>query len=793
MSDFSKFLNVDKNVLIEWIFDDTDFVAENYNVINNLNEGTRNFLSTTNLNKKNNNVFTVDEVARRYSKIDTEQFSFLQEQSYFSSNVPYNTVRFNFPTSFDFASLDYKGFIIRISTLDFHNKKIIPISNFFYDDTDINRQSQIQIRNKFLYNSTEWSKYIEFKIPDLEYVANQREVDEEGLNKPIDNTINYELTNGIGLSLNAPIFIEFAFITAVEDKFGIRYFTTTSKYNVSLPKIPEYQNLTAEVRESTQGDYFEIYGEWNGSNENFDDFIERLESRGLKIKVEYDVSLYEENILQRTQTFTISENFSQKIIYRPIIIFSNTTAIIDVEMRLIDIITNETIIRKTSLGLQGNNLLKYGINLTRINVDNIIKPKIYNLKSGVSSEKFALGSKSGFNKVVSQNSYPLLYEIHKIYASEGSSPDSSFKSMGNLRIVLSSADTVLKFVFAESITDDEIIYKDLSSITKNSKILIRFQTNDLSQKFEKEMFYEASNDLVNGVIFFKISESDLNSILPIYQKNKSFSIIIHNEISGSKQELYIGQVRIWSDIQYVDDTNTTINQNNTISTQDNNIDSFLDINNSDINVEPTGGFDENGNPTNNGLYDLNGNFVGDQQSNQIGSETVLQNMIVILNNITSKVSFENKLSNVVNPRNYSSGGQVYWNYGNTYFILSLTENQIEEILSFNEVNSEVSSIVPICIGQNLTNNSQDISRVNELVQEANDIFNEWILSAEFAGTGNPLYDPPTNTSKQRLILQVQGILDELKGLGYKLGESPNQNIMWNAVPDDGTPSHYIGI
>jgi hypothetical protein len=307
------------------------------------------------------------------------------------------------------------------------------------------------------------------------------------------------------------------------------------------------------------------------------------------------------------------------------------------------------------------------------------------------------------------------------------------------------------------------------------------------------MFYEASNDLVNGVIFFKISESDLNSILPIYQKNKSFSIIIHNEISGSKQELYIGQVRIWSDIQYVDDTNTTINQNNTISTQDNNIDSFLDINNSDINVEPTGGFDENGNPTNNGLYDLNGNFVGDQQSNQIGSETVLQNMIVILNNITSKVSFENKLSNVVNPRNYSSGGQVYWNYGNTYFILSLTENQIEEILSFNEVNSEVSSIVPICIGQNLTNNSQDISRVNELVQEANDIFNEWILSAEFAGTGNPLYDPPTNTSKQRLILQVQGILDELKGLGYKLGESPNQNIMWNAVPDDGTPSHYIGI
>ena len=101
MAKQSKFIKLNPNVLMEWIFDNEEYVTENYKVITNLNENKkRNFLSTTNLNNVNNNLFQLDSVLKKYTIINSAKYNFLQEQNYSSAPTQYDTVRIYFHPSF---------------------------------------------------------------------------------------------------------------------------------------------------------------------------------------------------------------------------------------------------------------------------------------------------------------------------------------------------------------------------------------------------------------------------------------------------------------------------------------------------------------------------------------------------------------------------------------------------------------------------------------------------------------------------------------------------------------------
>jgi len=787
MAQFSKFLNVNENVLLEWIFDDSDFISEDYKVLNNLNNKTNSFISTTNLNKLSNTAFIVDDVTSRYSPVNTENFSFLKLQSYSSSNVPYNTIKINLPSFFNFEDDDYKGFIIRIYTYDISNKKIVPFSTYYYDDTDNLRQNQLEFRKPFLYNNVQWSKYIQFKIPDIEYISNQRITENDGTNKPIDNTINYELTKGVGISQDSPIFIDFSFIKSIKTIFGVKYFTAGDNFSTSIPKVPEYQDLGVVINESSQGDYYEIYGKWDGSNETFDDFVEKLEQRGMKIRVEYDISTYEENILQNTQTFLVTKNFSQKIIYRPIITFSNTTAIIDVQMKIKDVINNETISRRTSIGISGNELLKYGANLRRINVNNAIKPKIYNLKTQNTLPETEVGQTI---TVVEKIPYPILYERYNILASASAAINSDFVGFGQLQIILSPVDTVIRFIIAKKIdSDSDVEFYNLSKISQNSKVILRFETDDKSKQLDKEMFYEADNDLANGVVHFKILESDLFTIKSIYSKSKKFYIIILNEDDESRILLYSGTFRLFNDTEFstVGVPNSVINNQNNLTFGDDEDRSSDDL--QDLSTDDVSNTTEKAQEQDDDIETDDDLDVADAVN-----EIKRQNIIVFLKRNANEVLFERSLSNIINTNNFSNGGQIYIKYNRSYIIIAVTESETEEIFKIKGVDSDGSSVIPFELGKSvakdLTNN---LGKVKELEMQANDIFEEWIQSAEFDGTGDESFDAPTETSKKELINQVEEIVNELNNLGFKLGKNPSTDTMWLAVPDDGEGSHYIGI
>ena len=89
--------------------------------------------------------------------------------------------------------------------------------------------------------------------------------------------------------------------------------------------------------------------------------------------------MYEENIQTNKQTVTVTDDFTKKILYRPILTFTNTTAAIKVEMRIIDLVDMSTVSRFSTIGLDGN-VQKYGKKLISLNVQNLNKLKIYNAK-----------------------------------------------------------------------------------------------------------------------------------------------------------------------------------------------------------------------------------------------------------------------------------------------------------------------------------------------------------------------------------------------------------------------------
>ena len=214
MAKVSKFIKLNTNVLLEWIFDSEHFVSENYKVVTNLNENKkRNFLSTTNLNNKNNNLFQLDSVLGKYTQINTINYNFLQEQDYSSAPVQYDTARIYLPTSYNFAFNGYVGLYLKIFAYGFYNKNIFELSNIFFDATNSSNSGLTNLAIPFIYDEQEWGKYYEFEIPSIDFVSNQRS---GSTNTVIANTINANLTLKEGLSQTGPIFIDFRYLTTKE-------------------------------------------------------------------------------------------------------------------------------------------------------------------------------------------------------------------------------------------------------------------------------------------------------------------------------------------------------------------------------------------------------------------------------------------------------------------------------------------------------------------------------------------------------------------------------------------------
>ena len=393
MSKISKYLKVDKNILIEYVYDDGNNISEAYDILVNTKDRTQSYLAgsaSATGNTLSNSLFKLDNLANRWGKIDTSFYTFLSVKNYSTSTpIRHDKLRIHLPINWTFG--EYLGFYVRVYGFDSINEKTYELSNFYFDMSDASQTYLLNYTSPpLLFGEKLWGKNIQIEMPALSEVAAQLVN-----NRPKENSINSNLTNGAGFSTTSPIFIDFHFINNIQTVNKISTYLLGPKVAVSLSQTPDFESLGLSIENSKNGDFFEIYGTYNGTIAGFSKFIEDSYYQNHRYYVNYNITTYEQNIRGKTITAVVTENFNETIEFRPIIKFSTTTAIIDVEMRLIDAVDDTYIIRRASYGMLQDEVSRYSLNLIKINLKNANKPKIYNIKNSIDPSLVGISNAMG--------------------------------------------------------------------------------------------------------------------------------------------------------------------------------------------------------------------------------------------------------------------------------------------------------------------------------------------------------------------------------------------------------------
>ena len=558
----SEFKQIHRDILLEWVYDSKNLILEPYKILTNSKDLMSSYLafdSTITNNSQDNSLVIVDSPANKFAKIDTSRYTFLSIKEYVSpSAIQHDRVKIYLPVNYKFG--EYQGFYLRLYTYDFFNKKLFEISNFFLDVNDLNQLGLIKtLSNPILYQDKVWDRFIELNVPSVYSIALQR--DSSGA---INDTINFNLTEGIGLSQTAPIFIDFRFITKITTIGSLTTYITSQKTIQQIPQIPQLQSLSLYMQEAIGGDYFEIYPMYNGTFEGFVQFIDSSLLLGRYYYLEFDVTVFEENIKGKTLTYRIENDFTEIVEFRPIIKYSSTKTIIDVEMKLVNKDDGNIVTRKAAYGLKPDQLSKYLINSKKINIRGSFKPKIY------SKNQFSLYGIDAIGKtpnVQTEISVPVpelipisgrIIENEKAISAYSSSALNrvlsnkleNYHFMGKLKIGIRPFDNILKFILAyKSISENSTL--EPLDLTNCQDLKLIFKSDDKTIEFSQYFTGETAPKF--GVCQFRIDET---KFLDIKNLNKLGSNVFYitSTNQGFRNVLYSGLFTILDSAQSVSGT-----------------------------------------------------------------------------------------------------------------------------------------------------------------------------------------------------------------------------------------------
>ncbi len=560
----SKYIKVDKDIIIEYIYDNQNFLLEGYSILNNLKDNYNQFYSadlSATKNSLSNQIFRLDPVKNIWTKINYEKYGFLGERNY-GASVPirFDSIKIHIPVNYTFGG--NFGFHLKVYTFNITGRIPYILSNFYYDITDQAQQNYLQFSSPpLLIQEKLWQKYVEISIPSSYFVSNQKTSGE-----PTPFSLNYNLTDGLGLSETSPIFVDFSFITSRQTILNEVRYTLGGTKQISIPQTPEYENLTVMVESSKQGDFFEIYGTYNNTIAEFVKFIEDSRYSGNKYNVEYTITLFEQNVRTRSQKIYLDEFFDQKIEYRPIIRSSTTTAVIECEMKMINLLDSSIISRRASYGMLPDEVAKYSMRLTKINLEGANKPKIYNIKNQLGAgilelnDKRNRGSRRGELDVYGNSQikleflkvpFPLFIDKFNLVAKSDSVEIGReiFYSDGALRLVIYPFDNVIMFTIADRISDTQIEYLNLSN---SSDVRLVFKSDIQSASFPLWDGNNGQIDLERGTICFMIPSSRIPDIQRIFDTGKRVFYITttNNQITTP---IFSGTFILFDSVDYIEE------------------------------------------------------------------------------------------------------------------------------------------------------------------------------------------------------------------------------------------------
>ena len=552
----SKFKKVNENILLEYIYDNSNLISESYSIFKNNNDGVRSFISASystmrknqqlglnqrsstvdNKNIDMNQMVKLDYVESQYVRYNSGLL-FISRKDYPTSiPIRYDSIRVHVPVNYTFEG--HIGFYIKIYTLDYTNENFIEMSNYFFNMTDINQINNIEYNsNPLTYDETNWGKYIEIQFPSPNKVSDQRK---NGSTRP--NTINYNLTNGVGLSKNAPVLVDFHFIESLNVKDNAVFFIIGPEVSASFPHSPDFEKFGVVIEPSTQGDFFLIYPTFNGSIGEFNQWMEESIIDGNRYYLEYLIDVNEKNSRISSQKIIITEDFIEEIEYRPILKYTTTTAIIDVTCNLIDAVDESKVTRQASYGMVQDEVSKYSRYLSKINLRKANKEQVHKIKTinapntgdsvGVSTELSVL--KSSF--IVYSKNYNITTD------------DTTINYKG--KQWLANRSTVIDiFPFDNIIVFKTIIVDTIDGFkpfdyTQYKDITLNIRSD--SKKMSFGVYNDSDiNDKANGSIVFRLKEGNYSSIKKIYQNGFS-----NFYITGTKNDIesiiYTGGINPWN-------------------------------------------------------------------------------------------------------------------------------------------------------------------------------------------------------------------------------------------------------
>jgi len=590
MAKISKYIKLDKNILLEYIYNEGNLLSEPYNILVDSRDRRQSYMAAGDSATGNgigNQLFKVDSVSGKYAKVNPDYYSFLQVKDYTSGTpVRHDTLKFHLPINWTFG--EYLGFYVRIYGFDTSNTRIYDLCNFYFDMTDISQQYLLNFTSPpLLFQEKLWGKNVQIDIPALNDLSSQRVN-----NSPKENSINANLTGGVGLNMTSPVFIDFHFVKNIQTINAVTSYLLTPKVTSTIPQTPEFERLGLVIQHSPNGDFFEIFGTYNNTISGFNQFIDESYNIGHRYYVQYNVTMYEQNIRGKTTTVTQHENFNETVEYRPIIKYSTTTAIIDVEMRLIDAVDDSYILRRASYGMLQDEVAKYSLRMMKINLVNASKPKIYNIKASIDPSLVGFSNSMGrITKPISQSKavsgiiassgngaggngaggngaggngaggnvtiqtvkvpFPVLTEKFNIIGKSDNAivNKTTFFGLGKITIVIYPFDNVIKFVLADG-TPTTPNYLNMTGLGE-----IRLVFKNTTDVVEIPLYSETEINLEIGQIAFKITESKISTLRKIENSGINiFYITATNQ--GLSTAIYTGLYKLYDSINNASQLNS---------------------------------------------------------------------------------------------------------------------------------------------------------------------------------------------------------------------------------------------
>lgn len=421
-------------------------------------------------------------------------------------HVYYDTIRLHLRTGYSFSGRGLDGFMFQVKARRTNN------SFGYFTSIVYQNSSSFEIQNPkpFVLGDSSFSKYVEVKVPALVHMSdpakNEEFADTFFGATPLVNGSNYDIKLGL--------------INEIKTVNGYKYIEISSERQLTLSQEDEMTDISVQLEEAPDGDYFNIYGLKDGSQAGFENYINgRIAESSDDITVFYDIDVSEQlglNYISMYQTTMVQTNeFDQPLLYRPIIKNAAfcSSFLIRVAMRIYNETDNTQILKTASLIYTKPK--KYGKRIQQIALkSNDSANIVYNLLPDSSSGRELNGFINSIRPDVSETKYvPVALDTYGIVAGstnitlQGSDTESTndikYLTEGNTVVTLSKvSDNFVKFSIAKPKGDS----LESISLVNAEDIILTIKSGSVEQQIHHNPNFPDIN-MGNGEVLFKVTKA----------------------------------------------------------------------------------------------------------------------------------------------------------------------------------------------------------------------------------------------------------------------------------------------